>query len=133
MNFANEREALCFLLGVLLVGVRPAIAAEWLEWYGRIPAAARFTTRFPQPDDKDPAGQFERRTRYTNCEALLVRNMHEVIKYPEIRHEPGPRGPVAMRVTHTDKTSTVLAVFVAFEEMIEQSKRIIAEMLEISR
>jgi len=116
-----------------VAGVRSAIAAEWLEWYGRIPAAARFTTRFPQPDDKDPAGQFERRTRYTACEARLVRNMRQVIKCPEVTYAPGPRGPVSLTVMHTDNISTATAVFVAFEELISQSKALIAEMLELSR
>lgn len=133
MTFANEREALCFLLGVLLVGIRPAIAAEWVKWYSEIPSAGRFTTRFPQPDDKDPAAQFGRRSRYTACESRLLRNLWEVVEHPEVRHEPGPRGPVAMKITHTDTTSTVLAVFVAFEELISQSKALIAEMLELSR
>lgn len=91
MNFANEREALFFLLGALAAGIRPALAAEWLRWWRLIPEGGRYTSRFPQPTDVNVERKFEQRTAYTTHEALVISYLGEFISEPMLREGPSQR------------------------------------------
>lgn len=91
MNFANEREALFFLLGALAAGIRPALAAEWLRWWRLIPETGRFASRFPQPTDANVERKFEQRTAYATQEALVISYLGEFIAEPmPSRRYPDP-------------------------------------------